>query len=201
MHFTKDGRDTTSGSSVWPSVDFPHQAAFEASSQVVVNLGMSGKHSKDTWVMAVLEIPHSQSTAVPSVTYKLLVASWHQRKGTFLEHFFGAGSTDAVCHLVPGRCPFCPGQRAFNGAAALSQASWLLPADWMVALILVSLMDLTSAGESPVTPWVHWLSLSQGQLLTLSWAVLTSNTAWRVWLDNEPRQCLCQHVLHNLGRT
>lgn len=110
-------------------MDFPHQAAFEASSQVVVNLGMSGKHSKDTWVMGVLEIPHSQSTAVPPVTYKLLVASWHQRKGTFLEHFFGAGSTDAVCHLGPGRCPFCPGQRAFNGAAALSEASWLLPAD------------------------------------------------------------------------
>lgn len=100
--------------------DFPHQVAFEASSQVVVNLGMSEKDSKDTWVMSVLEIP--QSTSVPSVTYRLLVASWHQKKGTFLEHFFGAGGTDAVCPLALGRCPFCPGQRAFKGTAASSQA-------------------------------------------------------------------------------
>lgn len=109
-------------------MDFPHQAAFEASSQVL-NLGMSGKDSKDTWVMGALETPHTQSTAVPSFTYKLLVASQHQMKGTFLEHSFGAGGTDAVCHLALGRGPFCPGQRAFKGAAALSQAGCLLPGD------------------------------------------------------------------------
>lgn len=55
-------------------MDFLHQAAFEASSQVV-NLGMSEKDSKDTWVMGALDTLHSQSTAVPSVIHKLSVAS------------------------------------------------------------------------------------------------------------------------------
>lgn len=64
--------------------------------------------------MAVLEIPHSQSTAVPSVTYKLLVASWHQRKGTFLEHFFGAGSTDAVLPLGPWQVPLLSRPEGFQ---------------------------------------------------------------------------------------
>lgn len=45
------------------------------------------------------EIPHSHGTAVSSVIYKLLAASWQQRKGPSLEHSFGGA--DAACHLPP----------------------------------------------------------------------------------------------------
>lgn len=56
-----------------------------------------------------------------------------------------------------------------------------------MALILVSLVDL------------HWHL--QLEVPPSSWAVLTGDTAWWVWLDKGPRQCLCQQVLHDLGRT
>lgn len=67
----------------------------------------------------VLEVPYFHSTSVPSVTYKLLAASWHQRKCPFLEHSFGGA--DAACYL-----PLCVlavwARGTFKGEAALNNA-------------------------------------------------------------------------------